>query len=397
MIVEEESDSEGEGQGPASSLRAFLPVVASINREKQAVPSSSPSVSHRRSPSLPVTPQVNVEEVDRPSGALSRPKPHHVKASSVDWTPELERRSSPAPDACSLDSDSTCSQHESPQPGVTYNFRTRSDTVDSDTVLISLPPLSAMPMEKRGSELSETGSLRLPRPTSRGAISEDSGEDVAAELANTENKLLYLTVARCIAYPFNAKYQLETAPPKPKLNENRFRSVTEMLGACREMNLDVIQRSAVSLSGVEYKCLQSDRFQNCLEWYMDNVLEREDVVRMCKSGSFSVKELESVFKVLATKHITYTSEDQQLDTSELQIWCSMFRKLVEHSARGIRSGGMGLRSFSPTTENGGGTSPNREKLYKLFQKILHIKNIEHQILYKACQVKMEGGGEGGRG
>ncbi len=31
-------------------------------------------------------------------------------------------------------------------------------------------------------------------------------------------------------------------------------------------------------------------------------------------------------------------------------------------------------------------APNADKLYKLFQNILKIRNIEHQILYKECQV-----------
>ena len=390
MIFDEGSDSEGDEV--TSSLRIPFPVLASADRH----PSSSQTTGHKRSPSLPTAPQVNVEEVDRPNEQKvpsPRPRAHHVKAPSADWAVDFERKGSPAD--YSMDSDSTCSRQESPQPGSAF-YRYRSETADSDTLVLSLANRDAMPMEKRGSEISEAGSLQLPTP--RGMISEDSGEEGVVDTADTDSKLLYLMVARCIAYPFNAKYQLETAPPKPKLNEERFKNVVEMLDACRNKNWDVIQRSAISLNGIEYKCIQSEKFQNCLDWYMEHVMEREDVVRMSKSGSYSVKELESIFKVLATKHITYTSKDQLLDTAELQTWCSTFRKLVEHSARGIRSGGLvGLRSPSPTNGNGG-TGPNREKLYKLFQKILHIKSIEHQILYRVCQVsRREGEGGGGRG
>lgn len=379
MIFDEGSDSEGDEV--TSSLRRPFPVLASVDRQ-------AGSSGHKRSPSLPIAPQVNVEEVDRPNeqrGPSPRPRVHHVKAPSADWAVDFERKGSPAD--YSMDSDSTCSRQESPQPASSF-YRYRSETADSDTLVLSLAS-AGMPMEKRGSEISETGSLQLP--VSRGMISEDSGEE-GVEPTDTDSKLLYLMVARCIAYPFNAKYQLETAPPKPKLNEERFKNVVEMLDACRNQNWDVIQRSAISLNGIEYKCIQSEKFQNCLDWYMEHVMEREDVVQMSKSGSYSVKELESIFKVLATKHITYTSKDQLLDTAELQTWCSTFRKLVEHSARGIRSGLTGLRSPSPTNGNGG-TGPNREKLYKLFQKILHIKSIEHQILYRVCQVsRREGGG-----
>lgn len=378
MIFDEGSDSEGDEVTSSLRIRPF-PVLPSVDRQ----PGSS---HHQRSPSLPIAPQVNVEEVDRPNeqrGPSPRPRVHHVKAPSADWAVDFERKGSPAD--FSMDSDSTCSRQESPQPGTSF-YRYRSETADSDTLVLSLASRDPMPMEKRGSEISEAGSLQPPTP--RGMISEDSGEEGVVDTSDTDRKLLYLMVARCIAYPFNAKYQLETAPPKPKLNEERFKNVVEMLDACRNKNWDVIQRSAISLNGIEYKCIQSEKFQNCLDWYMEHVMEREDVVLMSKSGSYSVKELESIFKVLATKHITYTSKDQLLDTSELQTWCSTFRKLVEHSARGIRSG-LVMRSPSPTNGNGG-TGPNREKLYKLFQKILHIKSIEHQILYRVCQVSRGG-------
>ena len=43
-------------------------------------------------------------------------------------------------------------------------------------------------------------------------------------------------------------------------------------------------------------------------------------------------------------------------------------------------------------------APNPDKLYKLFQQILKIRNVEHQILYKECQVGVwwgRGGVSGG--
>lgn len=356
---------------------------------------SSPHSAHERSPSLPVrgalAPRVNVEEVDgtsdsarvskqrHPAGSASsnaRRQRGHVKAPSADWSVDLALARRGSPSDFSYDSDSS----ESPFPVPSHIPRVRTETMDSDTLLLTMSR-DAMPMVKQGSEVSDTGSLIVP-PTTRGAsLSDDSTEEGDF---NQEKKLLYLMVARCIAYPFNAKYQLETAPPKPKLNEERFKAIVELLDSCRNQDWDKFTPAALSINNSETKCLRSEKFLNCLDWYMDNVLGRDDVITMSKNGSFSVKELESIFKVLATKHIMYTSKELDVDSSELHIWCSTFRKLVEHGARGIRSGYSGARGLSPNENSG--TGPNREKLYKLFQKILNIKSIEHQILYRACQV-----------
>ena len=376
-----------------------------INSASGAAQATSAQLgSHERSPSLPVVPLVvNVEEVDSSVDA-SKPataqrhtagsgtvvhgqRRGHVKAPSADWTRELARKGSPSD--FSFDSDSS----ESPLPVpdvVPTHRRARTETMDSDTLFLNMTR-DAMPMVKQGSEVSDAGSLIVPSPRGM-TFSDDSCEE--GDFVNQERKLLYLMVARCIAYPFNAKYQLETAPPKPKLNEDRFKNVVAILDACRNQDWDKFNQSAISINSAETKCLHSEKFLNCLDWYMDNVLDREDVVSMSKSGSFSVKELESIFKVLATKHIMYTNKQLDVDGAELQTWCSTFRKLVEHGARTTRSGlSAGGRAVSPSSGNGG-TGPNREKLFKLFQKILDIKSIEHQVLYRVCQVGWEEGVHG---
>ena len=385
-------------------------------RERERVGSASSAqqsqqltYSHERSPSLPVAPLVNVEEVDGETGGGRGKRPNlpsvsglartgrrsgHVKAPSADWSSDINFARKGSPSDLSFDSDSSESFVPLASQIPPAALRARTLTMDSDTLVLSM----GRDMVKQGSELSDTGSLIVP--SARGGLSDnDSAEE--ADYVIHERKLLYLMVARCIAYPFNAKYQLETAPPKPKLNEGRFQGVLDILEVCRGQDWETLARSAISLSPTESKCARNEKFLNCLDWYMDNVLGREDVVAMSHSGSFSVKELESVFKVLAMKHIMYTSNQLDVDSSELHAWCSTFRKLVEHGARTTSrwvppsSGG---RSVSPGDTGGGGgaggTGPNREKLYKLFQRILNIKSIEHQILYRVCQVSGRGRGRG---
>ena len=69
-----------------------------------------------------------------------------------------------------------------------------------------------------------------------------SGQKSTEDDEDLERKKLYLLVARCIAFPFNAKYQIETTPPRVKLNRERFGLV------CRTLRAVVEDFSKVSVS-----------------------------------------------------------------------------------------------------------------------------------------------------
>ena len=66
-----------------------------------------------------------------------------------------------------------------------------------------------------------------------------------------ERKKLYLLVARCIAFPFNAKYQIETTPPRAKLNRERFGTL------CRTLQAVVEDFTKVSLTGFKGQITES--------------------------------------------------------------------------------------------------------------------------------------------
>lgn len=206
-----------------------------------------------------------------------------------------------------------------------------------------------------------------------------SGSETAKR-ESFENKQLYLMVARCVAYPFNAKHQLETSPPKLKLNMERFRQVCHVLQLCLDREPEAI-RQEVILSHSETKCSRNEKFLNCLQWYIDNVMQRDDVISACHTGGFSIRELDAIFKVLATKHLSYTTPDRQLDSVVLQLWCSTFRKLVEQSSRSLPGS-----PNSPLSPSSSGTVLSQDRLYRLFQNVLKIRSIEHQVLYRACQL-----------
>ena len=52
-----------------------------------------------------------------------------------------------------------------------------------------------------------------------------------------------------------------------------------------------------NISASEIKLCKDEEYLACLRWYLEVVLQRSDVIKMCKDGSFSARELVSVFKV----------------------------------------------------------------------------------------------------
>lgn len=105
---------------------------------------------------------------------------------------------------------------------------------------------------------------------------------------------------RCIAYPFNAKFQIETTPPRTKLNQERFRLICRTLRALVEEGKaggEKVTWAEGKLTKQEQKVVQNRVFVSCVELMLDEVLVRPEVVEICHNGGFSVKELESIFKV----------------------------------------------------------------------------------------------------
>ena len=228
------------------------------------------------------------------------------------------------------------------------------------------------------------------------SATEDYAEDSLKPGDGFLNKQLYLLVAQCIAYPFNAKHQIETSALKPKLNEEHFKSIVQTLNSLLQGERHSRYHDSL-LTTQEQVVAKNQSFLDCLQWYVDVVLQREDVIEMCKTGRFSTKELENIFKARASKQLQMSPEQRrslqhtperkpQLNPGDIQIWGNTFRKLIEHFSRGhVRNSG-----YAPETPSsplgGAGTAPNPDKLYKLFQRILKIRTNEHQVLYRECQV-----------
>ena len=216
--------------------------------------------------------------------------------------------------------------------------------------------------------------------------------DVDPSVASIQVKQLYLMVARCIAYPFNAKLHVETAPPKPKLNEVMYDSICAVLKGCIEQDKSVLQD--LILTNSEMKCIRNKDFQNMVEWYFNRIMLTEDIKVICLRGCFSTKELENIFRVTtskrfrekllssgmasATENLTKRIEGDQ----NFQVWTNTFGKLVEQG----RQNSMTSKQKKELNRHTSIQTGNKEEMYRMFQDILKVSRKDHQSLAQTCQV-----------
>ena len=215
--------------------------------------------------------------------------------------------------------------------------------------------------------------------------------DVAVADVDDDDRMLYLLCARCIAFPFNAKYQLETAPPKPKLNSVSFEKLRAVLVACAEGGE---MRAEAELNTWELKHAQSGSFQEAVRWYVAHVLDNQSVKSLCARGAMSCRELENVFET----YLRARAVQRGLAKEDTAYTASGFAKLVETGSQ------LPYNEYvlqTPLVAGGTLSVADQERLYTTFQKILNISTTKHNLLYRICQVRRrvvgKGGGGGGGG
>lgn len=190
-----------------------------------------------------------------------------------------------------------------------------------------------------------------------------------------DDRLLYLLCARCIAFPFTAKYQLETVPPKPKLNLTALEKLRTALMECADNG--TIQDQA-ELTTWERKYAQNANFQSALRWYVSNVLDSRWVVDLCSKGALSCRELENIFEA----HVRTRLVRQEAADSEMRYFLTAFTKLIEFGSQ------LPHHSYALQTPVVGGSTlstADQERLYTTFQKILNVPSSKHKSLCRICQ------------
>ena len=218
-------------------------------------------------------------------------------------------------------------------------------------------------------------------------------EDESEISTSFQNKQLYLLIARCIAYPFNAKLHVETAPMKPKLNEDMHACICSVLQQCVEQDKSLLQQ--LILNNSELKCIRNKDFQSMVNFYLNVILFKDDIKTICYRGCFSTKELENIFRVITFKHFRGMLLFQGLVSSTenvtkriendpaFQVWVSTFTKLVELGRQNSMSSKQRKELNRQLTAMQTG---NKDDMYRLFQDILKVSRKDHQSLAQLCQV-----------
>uniref|UniRef100_A0A8D0XVN2 Calcium dependent secretion activator 2 n=1 Tax=Sus scrofa TaxID=9823 RepID=A0A8D0XVN2_PIG len=177
---------------------------------------------------------------------------------------------------------------------------------------------------------------------------------------------LYVFVVRCIAYPFNAKQPTDMARRQQKLNKQQLQLLKE--------------RFQAFLNG-ETQIVADEAFCNAVRSYYEVFLKSDRVARMVQSGGCSANDFREVFKKNIEKRVRSLPEIDGLSKETvLSSWIAKYDAIYRGEEDLCKQPNrMALSAVSELILS-------KEQLYEMFQQILGIKKLEHQLLYNACQL-----------
>ncbi|KAM9753713.1 calcium-dependent secretion activator 2-like [Menidia menidia] len=220
---------------------------------------------------------------------------------------------------------------------------------------------------------------------------------------------LYVFLLRCIAHPFSAKQPTDITRRQHKVNKQQLQAVKE--------------RFQAFLNG-ETQIMADEAFCNAVRNYYEGFLSSERVSRMVQSGGFSNGDFRDVFKKNIERRVRSLPEIEGLSKETvLSSWMAKFDAVARGDEDPRAAGGAGPNGRGPRAHPeqratvphvpadpgspknrapapvqrlpGGfkrvlkGAAPelilSKEQLFHMFQQILGVQKIEHQLLYNACQ------------
>ncbi|XP_060100805.1 calcium-dependent secretion activator 2 isoform X2 [Heteronotia binoei] len=204
------------------------------------------------------------------------------------------------------------------------------------------------------------------RPASPSPSVRSEGRLQKEESAKRLRLQLYTFIARCIAYPFNAKQPTDMARRQQKLNKQQLQVVKE--------------RFQAFLNG-ETQIVADEAFCNAIRSYYEVFLKSDRVARMVHSGGCSANDFRDVFKKNIEKRVRSLPEIDGLSKETvLSSWIAKYDAIYRGEEDLYKqSNRMALSAVSELILS-------KEQLYEMFQQILGIKKLEHQLIYNACQL-----------
>ncbi|KAM3673451.1 calcium-dependent secretion activator 2 isoform 5-T5 [Ammospiza maritima maritima] len=226
----------------------------------------------------------------------------------------------------------------------------------------------SLPQPPRDSRGREAGAARAASP-SPSVLSEGRDEQERLQREEREKRLrlqLYVFIARCIAHPFNAKQPTDMARRQQKLNKQQLQVLKE--------------RFQAFLNG-ETQIVADEAFCNAVRSYYEVFLKSDRVARMVHSGGCSASDFRDVFKKNIEKRVRSLPEIDGLSKETvLSSWLAKYDAIYRGEEDLCKQPNrMALSAVSELILS-------KEQLYEMFQQILGIKKLEHQLIYNACQL-----------
>ncbi|XP_004856499.1 calcium-dependent secretion activator 2 isoform X20 [Heterocephalus glaber] len=215
------------------------------------------------------------------------------------------------------------------------------------------------------------GSSSAARPGSPSPSGLSEGRDEPERQLDKEQERrirlqLYVFVVRCIAYPFNAKQPTDMARRQQKLNKQQLQLLKE--------------RFQAFLNG-ETQIVADEAFCNAVRSYYEVFLKSDRVARMVQSGGCSANDFREVFKKNIEKRVRSLPEIDGLSKETvLSSWIAKYDAIYRGEEDLCKQ--PNRMTLSAVSE----LILSKEQLYEMFQQILSIKKLEHQLLYNACQL-----------
>ncbi|XP_076976148.1 calcium-dependent secretion activator 2 isoform X14 [Tamandua tetradactyla] len=205
-----------------------------------------------------------------------------------------------------------------------------------------------------------------PSPSVLSEGREEHERQLDEELERKIRLQLYVFVVRCIAYPFNAKQPTDMARRQQKLNKQQLQLLKE--------------RFQAFLNG-ETQIVADEAFCNAVRSYYEVFLKSDRVARMVQSGGCSANDFREVFKKNIEKRVRSLPEIDGLSKETvLSSWIAKYDAIYRGEEDLCKQPNrMVLSAVSELILS-------KEQLYEMFQQILGIKKLEHQLLYNACQL-----------
>uniref|UniRef100_A0A670J9V9 Calcium dependent secretion activator 2 n=1 Tax=Podarcis muralis TaxID=64176 RepID=A0A670J9V9_PODMU len=226
------------------------------------------------------------------------------------------------------------------------------------------------------------GASGRPASPSPSVRSEGREEQERLQKEESEKRLrlqLYAFIVRCIAYPFNAKQPTDMARRQQK---GCHISGSENLDTkLNKQQLQIVKERFQAFLNGETQIVADEAFCNAVRSYYEVFLRSDRVARMVYSGGCSANDFRDVFKKNIEKRVRSLPEIDGLSKETvLSSWIAKYDAICRgEEDLSKMPNRMALSAVSELILS-------KEQLYEMFQQILGIKKLEHQLIYNACQL-----------